>query len=224
LFFKEPEGQDQGEPARERKTFAKVFSDMLLVFGNLRFMAFLLLFGGFWLMFWQTFYLLPFYTVEVLHFEKFELLETVDAFCIIFFTVPMAAVVKNWKPITAMVAGLIVSTCCWFVIGSFGSVTATILGIALFALGEATQTPRFYEYVSNLAPRNQVGTFMGFAFLPVALGSFGAGPVSDWLRTSYLKTDPALMWYIVGGIGIATTLLMLTYNAFVTEPAKSIDL
>ncbi|MEO5975673.1 MAG: MFS transporter [Chryseolinea sp.] len=216
LFFKEPEGQLEGE----RKTFGKVFSDMLLVFRNLRFMAFILLFGGFWLMFWQTFYLLPFYIVDVLHFEKFELLETVDAFCIIFFTVPMAAVVKNWKPITAMTAGLVVSTCCWFLIGAVPTVTATIIGIAIFALGEATQTPRFYEYVSNLAPKNQVGTFMGFAFLPVALGSFGAGPVSDWLRNSYLKSDPAMMWYIVGGIGVATTLLMLLYNAFVAEPAK----
>ena len=101
----------------------------------------------------------------------------------------------------------------------FGTVTATVIGVAIFALGEAIQAPRFYEYVSNLAPKNQVGTFMGFSFLPVALGSFGAGPVADWLRATYLYTNPSLMWFIVGGIGIASTLCMLLYNAFISRAA-----
>ena len=84
----------------------------------------------------------------------------------------------------------------------------------VFAVGESTQAPRFYEYVSTLAPKNQLGTFMGFAFLPVAIGSFSAGSVADWLRTSYLDTNPSLMWYIVGGIGVVSTMLMILYNIF----------
>lgn len=209
LFFREPEGDIQGE----KKTFARVFSDMILVFGNFRFMFILFIFGGYWLMFWQIYYLLPFYGTDVLDFQKFELLETIDAVCIFLFTVPMAAVAKNMKPITAMILGFVLSSGCWFIMGASLTLPAVIIGIALFALGEAIQTPRFYEYVSNLAPKDQVGTFMGFAFLPVALGSFGAGPVADWLRTSYMTTSPGLMWFIVGGIGVAFTLLLILYNS-----------
>jgi MFS family permease len=143
------------------------------------------------------------------------LLETVDAVCIIFLTVPMAALVKRWKPITAMILGFIFASVSWIIIAVFGTVTATILAIALFALGEATQSPRFYEYVSTLAPKNQLGTFMGFSFLPVAIGSFAAGPVADWLRITYLTTNPSLMWFIVAGIGIISTLLMILYNLFI---------
>ncbi|MEJ7645595.1 MAG: MFS transporter [Chryseolinea sp.] len=215
VFFKEPEVIEE----TEKRTFRKVFQDMLLVFSNLKFIAFLIIFSGFWLMFWQIYYLLPFYATDVLDFQRFELLETVDAFAIILLTVPMAALVRKWKPITAMTFGFMLSSFCWLIIGMFGTVTAAVIGITIFALGEAIQAPRFYEYVSNLAPKNQVGTFMGFSFLPVALGSFGAGPVADWLRANYLHTNPSLMWFIVGGIGIASTLGMLLYNAFISRGA-----
>ncbi len=67
----------------------KVLADMLLVFGNLRFMTFLVIFSGFWAMFWQIFYALPFYVRDVLHFEQFEIIETVDAWTIILITVPV---------------------------------------------------------------------------------------------------------------------------------------
>lgn len=211
IFFKEPTPQE----TIVQRTFGKVFSDMMLVFGNIRFISFLVIFSGFWIMFWQIYYLLPFYSTDILHYNNFEFLTTVDAICIIFLTVPMAEFVKKWKPITAMTLGFIFASISWVIIGTIPTVTAAVFAIALFALGESTQAPRFYEYVSSLAPKNQLGTFMGFSFLPVALGSFAAGPLADWLRTSYLTTNPPLMWFIVGGIGAVSTLLMILYNSFV---------
>ncbi len=211
FFFKEPEVEVGSE---DKRTFGKVFQDMLLVFKNFKFMSFLIIFSGFWLMFWQIFYLLPFYATDVLHFEDFELLETVDAWGIIVLTVPMAALVKKWKPINAMTLGFVLASLSWLIIGALGTVTSVILGIFFYAIGEATQAPRFYEYVASLAPKNQVGTFMGFAFLPVAIGSLTAGYLADWLRITYLETNPSMMWYSVAGIGVVSTVLMIFYNTF----------
>ena len=42
-------------------------------------MMFLVIFSGFWLMFWHIFYALPFYVKDVLHYERFELIEAIDA-------------------------------------------------------------------------------------------------------------------------------------------------
>lgn len=215
FFYKEPESQ-----TADVRTFGKVFSDMLMVFANVRFIFFLVIFSGFWIMFWQIFYLLPFYAKDVLHFEKFELLETVDAAGIIFFTVPMAALVKSWKPITAMTLGFLLASFSWILIGMVPTLWATVAAIAFYALGEATQAPRFYEYVSSLAPKGQVGTYMGFAFLPVAIGSFTAGPVADWLRINYLTDQPQTTWFIVAGIGFTSTALMTLYNLFLTPKAQ----
>ena len=211
FFFKEPEVEVGNE---DKRTFGKIFQDMLLVFKNFKFISFLVIFSGFWLMFWQIFYLLPFYATEVLHFEDFELLETIDAWGIIVLTVPMAALVKNWKPISAMTLGFILASLSWLIIGALGTVTSVIIAIFLYALGEATQAPRFYEYVASLAPKNQVGTFMGFAFLPVAIGSLTAGYLADWLRISYLETNPSIMWYSLTAIGVVSTILMILYNTF----------
>lgn len=213
IFFKEP---PETEPV-EKKTFGKVFSDMLLVFTNLKFMSFLLIFSGFWMMFWQIFYSFPFYVTDVLHFEKFELLETVDAWCIIILTIPVTAFVSKWKPIIAIIAGFTIASLSWIIIGAGGTVLAAIVGVGVFALGEAIQAPRFYEYVSSLAPKDQVGTFMGFAFLPVAIGSFTAGIIADWLRSSYLETAPSMMWYTLAAIGLVSTLLMIVYNKLISK-------
>ncbi|MDZ7267253.1 MAG: MFS transporter [candidate division KSB1 bacterium] len=215
LFFKEPEA---GEAGDNRRTLGQVFRDMLLVFRNFRFISFLVIFSGFWIMFWQIFYSFPFYVTEVLHFPRFELLETIDAWTIIVVGVPMTALVKKWRPITAMTLGFALASCCWLIIAGWPTVTAAILGIALFAFGEATQAPRFYEYVAGLAPREQVGTFMGFAFLPVAIGAFVGGPLGGWLVQQYLRDtlNPAMMWYMVAAVGFVATALMLLYNKFFT--------
>lgn len=207
IFFREPEG----DPS-EQKTFGKVFSDMALVFTNVKFISFLLIFSGFWMMFWQIYYLLPFYATEILKYEAYEFLETVDAWTIILITIPVTALVSKWKSISAITVGLGLASISWTIVGAGGSLTATIIGIMFFALGEAIQAPRFYEYVSAIAPKDQIGTFMGFAFLPIAIGSFTAGVLSDWLRSEYLQSNPAMMWYTLSGIGLTSTVLLVLFN------------
>ena len=214
FLFPEPE---TNQSTSEKKTFGKVFSDMVMVFGNFRFILFLLIFSGFWTMFWQIFYSFPFYVKDVLHFSDFELLETVDAIAIIFLTVPVAALVKRWSSFAAMTSGFLIASLSWIIIALTGSVMGAIAGVAVYAIGEAMQAPRFYDYVSSLAPKDQVGTYMGFAFLPVALGSFTAGPLADWLRASYMSTEPHMMWYILAGIGLTFTFLMILYNALLVK-------
>jgi len=211
FFFKEPEG------TTERKSFSQVLGNMMMVFANIKFMSFLVIFSGFWIMFWQLFYTLPFYSTDVLKYEAYELLETVDAWCIILLTIPVTALVSKWKPIVAVTLGLAIASASWIVIGAGGNMTWCIIGIGLFAFGEAMQAPRFYEYVSLLAPKDQIGTFMGFAFLPIAIGTLTAGVLSDYLRINYLATKPAMMWYILAMIGLATTVLMLIYNKLVSR-------
>jgi MFS family permease len=252
IFFKEPQRPADAPPPT---SFRKVLGDMLKVFGNLRFMSFLVIFSGFWIMFWQVFYSLPFYVRDVLHFDRFEIIETVDAWTIILITVAATALAQKLKSIVAMTLGFAIAAGSWFVIvfappglaqvvawpvvfvmnivlgflGLIGlpvtvveltpAIAPTALGLMLFAFGEGLQAPRFYEYVSDLAPRDQVGTYMGFAFLPVAIGTFFAGLIAGPLVAHYVEgykagivAHPENMWLVVGGIGIAATILMLLYD------------
>ena len=232
LFFREPPRPAEAPPA---KSMGLVLGDMVKVFGDLRFMAFLVIFSGFWIMFWQIFYSLPFFVRDVLKFPRFEIIETVDAWTIILVTVPATALAKKLSPIRAMTLGFALASLSWFVMAMSPAVTAvTIAAIALFAVGEATQAPRYYEYVADLAPKDQVGTYMGFAFLPVAIGTFVAGWIAGPLVTHYVGVTvdgvlqpgpgadaPQEMWFVIGAIGVVATTLMLLYDRFVTPRAAA---
>jgi dipeptide/tripeptide permease len=55
------------------------------------------------------------------------------------------------------------------------STVLAALTLVVLAVGEMIQSPRYYEYISRLAPEGQQGTYMGFAFLPIAIGFVIAG-------------------------------------------------
>jgi MFS family permease len=169
-------------------------------------------------MFWHVFYALPFYVRDYLKFERFEIIETVDAWTIILVTVPITALAKKLEPLTAMVVGFVLATTCWFVMAGFPTVWMTVFAIVLFALGEGLQSPRYYEYVAAIAPREQVGTYMGFAFLPIALGTFIAGWSSGFLVKNYVEggnPNAPQMWLWVGTYGVISTVLMVVYDRFI---------
>ena len=214
LFFREPERSPDEKPPG---SFGKVLRDMLTVFRDVRFLGFLAIFSGFWIMFWQMFYSLPFYLTETLKFERFELIETVDAWTLILVTVPVSAMVRRWRPIRAMTAGFAVASTSWLLIALHPSWQTVVVAMAVLAFGEAMQAPRFYEYVADLAPREQVGTFMGFAFLPVAIGSFVGGPLGGHLVQRFVRESahPEQMWYVISGIGFAATVGMVLYDRLV---------
>ena len=214
LFYVEPE---RPADAPRPRSMGAVLADMVLVFRNLRFIAFLVIFSGFWAMFWHIFYALPFYVKDYLKFERFEILETVDAWTIILVTIPVTALAKRLQPLTAMVIGFVLATACWFIMGLVPTVAGTVAAMVVYALGEGLQSPRFYEYVAALAPPEQVGTYMGFAFLPIAIGTFIAGWSSGYLVAHYVAGgNPAAprMWFVVGSYGVVSTVLMVLYDRF----------
>jgi dipeptide/tripeptide permease len=214
FLYREPPRPPDAPPPR---SMAKVLADMVLVFRNFRFILFLVIFSGFWAMFWHVFYALPFYVKDYLKFERFEIIETVDAWTIIVVTIPATAIAKRLAPLSAMVLGFALATLCWFLMGAMPTVAGTVSAMMLFAVGEAIQSPRFYEYVSNLAPAEQVGTYMGFAFLPIAIGTFIAGWSSGYLVQHYVEGgNPAApqMWFVVGSYGVVSTVLMILYDRF----------
>ena len=220
-FYKEP---PRPADAPEARSMARVLADMLTVFGNARFMAFLVIFSGFWAMFWHIFYALPFYVRDYLKVESFELFETVDAWTIILVTVPVTALAKKLPPLTAMTLGFALATACWFLMALAPTVAFTVAAIAMFAIGEGLQSPRYYEYVAALAPKEQVGTYMGFAFLPIAIGTFVAGWSSGYLVKHYVEggnPQAPKMWLWVGAYGVVTTALMLVYDRFVARRAAA---
>jgi MFS family permease len=100
-----------------------------------------------------------------------------------------------------------------------------VVALVIVALGEITQQPRYYEYISRLAPAGQQGTYMGFAFLPIGIGSLVGGRFAGWLLHHYgeVQHRPERVWWAITAVGVATAVLLWIYDRFVmTDSSGSV--
>jgi POT family proton-dependent oligopeptide transporter len=220
-FYKEP----RRSGGQSVPTIAAALRNMLVVLSNLPFVIFLLIFSGFWIVFWQEFIALPLFLRGYVNPNaNVDLLLTVDPFTVILFQIAVSYLTRRIPAFTAMTIGILIASFSWLVLLLHASTPFVIAALFILALGEITQSPRYYEYVSRLAPPGQQGTYMGYAFLPVAIGYLIGGRLGGYLVHYFgdVLHRPAEMWWVISAIGFATTLLMWIYN-MVFKPIAAAD-
>jgi MFS family permease len=189
-------------------------------------MLFLLIFSGYWIVFWQQYIILPIYIHGYIDAHAdVELILITDAATVICFQFLMTYVTQKIPAFRAITIGTLVSALGWLIVASHPAVWAVVLSIFVVALGEIVLSPRYYEYISRLAPPGQQGTYMGFAFLPIGIGSLVGGWLGGRLMHYYgeVAHRPAEVWWAVAGIGIATTLLMRLYHFLVKTDLPAVE-
>ncbi len=200
------------------ETLGKKITNLFVVLGNFKFMIFLLIYSLYWIIFWQEFIIVPYYVVDYIDANyPYEILQSwAGAGAIILLQIPINRMTKNVKTPNAILLGFAMSSLIWVIIGIFPSVPTIAAGIVAFAIGEMIQAPRYYEYISEIAPPGQQGLFQGYAFLPIAIARFVGDPIGGWLyQTSKAAGKPEYVWWGLIGIGVGSTLLMWIYNTVV---------
>ena len=201
LFFTEPKKHDDIETA----TLAQAGRNFLTVLSNPRFMLFLAIFTGYWIVYWQEFITLPLYVHDYINPKTdTELLLITGPLMVILLTVVINLLTQKIPSLTAVILGTLITSLGPIMLVLYPTVTGVVLTLGVIALGEITQSPRYYEYISRLAPPGQQGTYMGFAFLPLGVGSLIAGPIGGYLLHHFGEEQhrPQVMWWIVVGVGI----------------------
>jgi POT family proton-dependent oligopeptide transporter len=214
LFFREP--TRSGEQAVS--SVAQALENFLLVLRNGRFMLFLVIFSGFWVVFWQEFIALPLFVRGYIDPNAdIDLILITDAATVIALQLAVSYLTRKIPAFRAMTLGFLITSCAWLILAFHPSVLTAVLALMVVALGEITQSPRFYEYVSRLAPPGQQGTYMGFAFLPIAIGNLIAGVIGGRLVHYFgaVQHQPQRVWWVISAIGLAATLLMWLYDRIV---------
>jgi MFS family permease len=86
------------------------------------------------------------------------------------------------------------------------SVVVAGIGIVGFSIGEMIYSAHFYRYLGSIAPKDQIGMYMGFAFLPIALGYFLAGLIGGPIYAFFKETmhAPQMMWFAFAVVGIVS--------------------
>lgn len=220
FVYKEPQGAIEGE----KQSISQLFKNLGMVIVQFRFIVFLLIFSLFWLMFWQIFIVIPFFITDFISKDApFEIIQSMGAWGIILFQLPINWLTKKMSSTNAIVVGFMVATMGWLVIMIHPSIPFFIAGILIFSMGEMTQAPRYYEFIADLAPKGQTALYQGFAFLPIAIGWFFGGTLGGWLYKTFAKesNQPAMIFFVLFCIGIVAVILMYSYNWYIKKSAKN---
>jgi proton-dependent oligopeptide transporter, POT family len=199
------------------ESLGKKLMNLVVVLGNIRFMIFLLIYSLYWIIFWQEFIIIPYYITDFISAAApYELVQSWSgAGAIILLQIPVNRMTKNISTPNAILIGFAVSSLMWVIIGISPSIPTIAAGIVAFAIGEMTQAPRYYEYISEIAPPGQQGLFQGYAFLPIAIARFVGDPLGGWMyQRARITGNPGLVWIGLIGIGLLATVLMFAYNMF----------
>lgn len=213
IFFKEPRGGEQ-----QAASFAQTARNFGTVLSNGRFMLFLVIFSGYWIVFWQEFIILPLYLRDFVDKNaNAGYVLSWGPLTVITLTVVLNYLTRKIPALPAIALGTLVSGLAWVILALQPTVTMAVVTVIVVAIGEIIQSPRYYEYISRLAPEGQQGTYMGFAFLPIGIGSFLAGGIGGKLFKHYgeVQKQPEMIWFAVAGIGVLTAILLFIYDRMI---------
>ncbi len=214
IFFREPRRTSEGQTP----SLGQVVRNLLTVLSNGRFVLFLLIFSGYWIVFWQQYLILPIYLHDYVNPNaNTEMILIADPIIVITLTVAVNALTRRISSFRAITLGTMITALGWLAIGLYPRIWTAVVALMIVALGEIIQSPRYYEYISRLAPPGQQGTYMGFAFLPIGIGSLIGGKVGGLLVHHFgeVQHQPQRIWWSVTAIGMLTAVLLWIYDRVV---------
>ena len=219
VFFREP--RKSGEVRTE--SLVATMRNFWKVLTNPKFMIFLLIFTGYWIVYWQEFITLPIYVHEFVDGKAdTERMLSTGPLVVIAFTVLFSVLTQKITAFRAVMLGTLIAMVAFAILAVHASVVAVYATLVVIAVGELIQSPRYYDYISRLAPPGQQGTYMGFAFLPLGIGSFVGGPIGGALLHHFgeVQHRPGRFLWALVGIGLATTALLWIYDR-VVRPGRA---
>jgi proton-dependent oligopeptide transporter, POT family len=197
---------------------------LLVLAGISRFMWFLVLFTGYWVVFWQQYISLPGYIHGYINSTAdVEIILVTDGLTVICLTLVMNFLTRKIPAFQAVILGTVMTSASWLVLAFLPTIWGAVLSLFVLALGEIIQAPRYYEYISRLAPPGQQGTYMGFAFLPIGIGSLIGGWFGGTLVHHFgeVTHQPARIWWSVTAVGLATAAVLWIYDRTVRKDSKA---
>ena len=215
------------------KTLKEVLLGAAEVLGDARFMLMIVVYSGFWILYFQNFGSVLWYLRDFVDREPVsagvtslfravgvpwtftfdaEHVTVVNAGTIILLQVFISRIVKLRRALPTMVAGMMIGAIGFLCLASSLNPWVFVLGIAVFSIGEMTAHPKYYSFVGLVAPADRKAVYMGFAFLYGVIGSLLGSNIGSFLyarlMTPVIGTPEApararLFWLMFAVLDIA---------------------
>jgi dipeptide/tripeptide permease len=239
FIYREP------EKAVSDKSLSQVLKEMVLVIKDWKFLLMILLYSGFWILYFQMYGTVLWYVKDYMNMApvnhvvnsflsifvenpswKFDVehVTVINAGVIILLQLVVSNLVKNWPALPTMIMGIGFGTIGMAILSLSASPWVFICGIMTFTLGEMTTHPKFISYIGMIAPSDKKALYLGYSFLYGVIGSSIGGFLGSRLYVKYVDNmgNPSALWLIFSCIGIFSIVSLLLYNKFLT-PKKMIS-
>lgn len=238
-------------PAKPKRSVGRILADMILVLRNKRFFTFLMVCSGFWFVYFQVYNVIPMYLKRVVDLNPpLDLITLANPIVIVCFQLLVTLRFGKLKPIKSMIFGaviiglaMIINLVPIYMTGGVREIVKVhillpmgaafaVLTVAFIAFGELFAAARQFEYIGKLAPKGQEGLFLGYANLPMAIGSLTGGPIGAVIfneimcKNSVTRPDKlmdldpfwnSMGWVILMGVGLLTAFMMWLYNRWLEK-------
>jgi dipeptide/tripeptide permease len=247
FFFREPIIKEKGSSLL--KSIANAFVNIGITLQNWKYVLFLIIMILFWTAFNQLYYSFPVFVDQWIDTSPLYdgihavwpwlaeaigtsdgtitsvTLGSMDAFFIIVFQLMVSALVMRFRPLAAMMGGILVLAGGLALMFSNQNSWLILLGILIFALGEMASSPKFTEYVGRIAPEDKKALYMGTSFLPIAAGHQLAGWLSGGVYER-IADDVYLLKQEVAKRGLSIPEISDTFskNDFISAAAEKMNM
>jgi POT family proton-dependent oligopeptide transporter len=250
FLYQEPEYVSDGkkdDQKVQKRTLGQAVLGIFIVLSNMKFVFFLVVIGLFWILYVQLYNLMPLFLRYIDPNAPIELYTLANPVMIVALQLVITRIVKRWTPVKSIILGAGITTAGMLLnvlpplflsdlsqkvnlagltipaVGIF-----LIVSIASMALGEMMASPRIYEYIGGIAPKGQEGLYLGYANLPIALGSVFGGPLGGKLFEKFISepqragipVHPEVMWLIIAGMGILSMIGLAIYDRVIITGRK----
>lgn len=202
-----------------------------------KFLLMIVLYAGFWVLYFQMFDSVVWYVqayvdaeafnkgvnavlglvgIKVNFFFDVEHVTVINALTIILLQLVISTIVKKKKAMPTMITGIALGTIGMAMLAISTHIWVFMAGIFIFSIGEMTAHPKFISYVGLTAPSDKKAMYMGYIFLYGVFGSSVGGIVGAKLYVHFVDNlnQPRLLWIVFSLIGVATIIALLLYNKF----------
>jgi len=214
LFFKNPVAPQPD------LAVAEAIKRVMAPLADRKFAVLLVIYAGFWFMYTYTQTFLPVLMVDFGRMPDWVALawiSTVNPGTIIALGPFLGKLVERYKSINVMMTGIALACIGIAVNGMSDASSLFFVGIVIFSIGEFITHPGFIAYVSKVAPKDKLTSYMASIFLSIGIGtisgSVAQGVMYDHFARGLLR--PKAYIAICVAIGLATLLAFILYNRWV---------
>ena len=141
---------------------------------------------------------------------------------IIMILVPiMTAATSHMEPLVMIHIGSYISAASVFFLSISTSIPACILFVVVLSIGEATWSPRLYDYTMSVCQEGREGTYMALSSAPLFLAKLPVGFMSGYLLQEFCPSEgerrSKLMWLIIGVTTASSPIFMTVFWKYISH-------